>query len=104
MPSRLVLAELIGGLYDAQAPGVIACIHASAETIIPEGQEEADPEQWRLNCRAVVRAKFTGLMHACMRELIERDVPVMVNPPPGWTPLMPVNPTQWPPRLRQTVR
>ena len=96
-------AEMIGVLYDARTPSLVACVHASARTIVPEEGEE-DPEPWRNDCRALVRAKFTRLVHACVRDLIARDQAVMTDPPPGWTPAGPIQPALWPPRLEASFR
>jgi hypothetical protein len=93
-------AEMFGILYDTESTRPLAAIHASAASL-PEEEEdgtEARPHIWQRDARALVRAEFSGLVHACMRELIVRDVPERVDVPPGWKPEHRYPPVEWPPR------
>ncbi len=100
-------SEMFGVLYDTEANEPLAAIHAQALSVSPP-TEEPDKDKrvnmWETDSRALVRAKFERQVHACVRELIRKDQPALVETPTGWTPAGPVQPVEWPPRNPRTRR
>jgi hypothetical protein len=94
--------EMFGTLYDAGAATPIAAFHAQAVSVMPPDDEEAESDQWVTDSKALARAKFEGLVYACVRDLIARDQPPVVEAPTGWTPAGPIMPVEWPPRQFRT--
>lgn len=94
-------SEMFGILYDNDAAEPIAAIHAQAVSVEPpkDENEKGEPtDLWETDSRALVRAKFARQVHACVRELIQKDQPAVVETPTGWTPAGPIRPVEWPPR------
>ncbi len=94
-----VETEMFGTLYDATTTKPIAVLHAYAVSVPPPpGEEDKKPKDlWKVDSRALVRAKFEQYVHACLRELIIHDEREVTEAPAGWTPLGPVRPVEWPP-------
>ncbi len=91
--------EMIGTLYETVSAHPIAHFHASAISVTPpEDERTGHGDLWETDSKALVRAKFERLVHACMRELILQDEPADVKAPTGWTPVGPTRPVEWPPR------
>lgn len=100
-------SEMFGALFDNAAAEPIAAIHAQAVSVKPpEGDENkgGPADLWETDSRALVRAKFAKLVHACLRELIHEDQPAVIETPTGWTPAGPVRPVEWPPRHLSPIR
>ncbi len=98
---------MFGALYDTAADRVLATVHARAISLkIPDEEEEKDDPYhlWKTDSRALVRAKFSGLVHSCIRELILNDQPAQLESTKGWTPAGPTRPVEWPPRHRPRSR
>jgi hypothetical protein len=94
-------SEMFGALFDNASAEPVAVIHAQAVSVEPPKDEEKKGEPkdlWETDSRALVRAKFAKLTHACVRELIRKDQPAVIEAPTGWTPAGPVRPVEWPPR------
>ena len=96
--------EMIGALYDVAAAKPIAAMHAQAFSIIPPKGDDEPADLWETDSRALVRAEFERHVYECLRELISRDVPALLESPDGWTPPGPIRPVEWPPRRFQTGR
>lgn len=90
--------EMIGVLYDVNAGEPIASIHAHATSVPPPEGDEDTGNLWRTDSRALVRTRFEKHVYECVRTLIARDQPAVVESPTGWTPAGPVRPVEWPPR------
>ena len=93
--------EMLGVLYDAKNKSVLAVLHAYSMSVVPPEviEESKKPiDMWETDSRALVRARFEKILHACIHELIQRDRPATVVTPVGWTPTAPVRPVVWPPR------
>ena len=91
-------AEMIGALYDVASAEPIATVHAQAFSIIRPEEDHGPADLWETDSRALVRAEFARHVYECLRELISRDVPALVESPEGWTPPGPIRPVEWPPR------
>ena len=94
-------SEMFGALFDNASTEPIAVIHAEAVSVEPpkdDANKEEPKSLWETDSRALVRAKFAKLTHACVRELIRKDQPAVIEAPTGWTPAGPVRPVEWPPR------
>ncbi len=91
---------MIGALYETATGSPIATFHAQAVSIVPpEGKRKRDPDDlWDSDSKALVRAHFERIVHACVRELIANDQPAEIETPDGWTPAGPIRPVTWPPR------
>jgi len=91
--------EMMGVFFDPNSAKPLAAIHASAESLpIPEDAGREEIELWEYDSRALARKRFEHLTFACLREMILRDQPQMVDVPEGWVPEMPPPPPEWPPR------
>lgn len=99
-------SEMLGTLFDTRSDQVLATIHAQAASIPPpdNGYPPENTVQWETDSRALVRYKFECLVHACVRELILRDQPGAIESPDGWTPVGPILPVEWPPRVPRRYR
>jgi len=100
-------SEMFGALFDNAAAEPIAAIHAQAISHEPpeENEKKDQPaDLWKTDSRALVRAKFAKLVHTCMRELIRKDQPAVIEAPTGWIPAGPVRPVEWPPRHLRPIR
>jgi len=100
-------SEMFGALFDNAEAEPIAAIHAQAVSLeSPEEAEKRDKpaDLWKTDSRALVRAKFAKLVHACIRELIRKDQPAVIETPTGWVPAGPVRPVEWPPRHLRSKR
>jgi hypothetical protein len=94
-------SEMFGALYETSSLEPVASFHARAVSIEldEDDKDKDDPYNlWKTDSRALVRAKFAEMVHACMRQLIINDQPADVEAPTGWTPSVPVRPVEWPPR------
>ena len=94
-------SEMFGALFDNASTEPVAVIHAQEVSVEPpkdEANKEEPKSLWETDSRALVRAKFAKLTHACVRELIRKDQPAVIEAPTGWTPAGPVRPVEWPPR------
>ncbi len=98
--------EVFGVLYDATTMEPIASMHARAFSGPPRDDEadDAPVDLWKTDSWALVRERFDGLVHACIRQLILSDEQETVKPPEGWTPAGPIRPVEWPPRHLRTGR
>ena len=99
-------SEMFGVLYDTKSSRPVASFHTQAVSAIPPERESCQEpaDMWETDSRALVRERFERLVHACIRELILRDEPETVEPPPGWIPAGPTLPAEWPPRRFRTGR
>ncbi len=92
-------SEIIAVLYDNALGTPIAYFHAREATAPPPPGEEDKPQDlWKTDSKALVRAQFERLVHACIRELILHDQPGDVETPTGWQRVEPRRPVEWPPR------
>jgi len=100
-------SEMFGALFDNAEAEPIAAIHAQAVSVEPSEENEkkdATADLWKTDSRALVRAKFAKLVHACIRKLIRKDQPAVIETPTGWIPAGPVRPVEWPPRHLRSKR
>ncbi len=96
--------EMFGALFDTRTSEPVAAIQAEAVSLPPPTEEEdAKPDLWETDSRALVRARFAKLVHRCVHELIRNDQPAVIETPTGWTPAGPVRPVEWPPRKFRTT-
>jgi hypothetical protein len=99
------VVEMFGVIYDTKTARPIASIHAREESEPrPEVEPDEHPDLWKTDARALVRQAFERRVHACLREMIERDERTTTKIPEGWTPAGPVRPVEWPPRHFRTGR
>ena len=93
-------SEMIGALYNTDEVEPIAAFHARAESVEPQEDEQDDKQVdlWETDSKALAREKFERIVYACVRELIRRDKPALIEAPSGWTPAGPIRPVEWPPR------
>ncbi len=93
-------AEMIAVLYDLAAARPLACFHARSESLpLPTKRDARKTHSpWNTDARALVRAKFEKLAHACLRELTLADMPAGLEDKSGWTHEFPPRPVEWPPR------
>ncbi|MBU0717699.1 MAG: hypothetical protein KJ749_05570 [Planctomycetes bacterium] len=85
--------EMLGALYDVAAAEPLAVIRARASSVVlPDGAQEP-VDLWKSDSRALVRAEFEAYVYECIRELIARDTPAVVESPNAWKPDRPI----WPP-------
>ena len=94
--------EMFGVLYDTNMARALAALHAFAVSEPPPEDEDMPPEAWERDSRALVRARFEGLLRACIRDLIRQDEPPPPETPTGWTPAGPIRPVEWPPKRFRT--
>ncbi len=98
-------AEMFGVIYDTKTARAVATIHAREESEPgPKVEPDGHPDLWKTDARALVRQEFERRVHACLREMIERDVRTTTKVPEGWTPAGPIRPVEWPPRNFRTGR
>jgi hypothetical protein len=92
--------EMIGALYETATGHVLAAFRTHAVSVPPpEDQSERElVDPWESDSKALVRARFELIVHACVRELIANDQPAEIETPDGWTPAGPIHPVRWPPR------
>ena len=97
--------EMIAVLYDVGAGRPLASYRTHALSVVPVDEEAKKKEKknpsnpWITDSRALVRAKFERLAHACLRELTINDAPrAELEDKSGWTPERPPHPAEWPPR------
>lgn len=97
--------EVLGVLYATATGQPLAYINAHAASVIPskDDSEQAD-DLWTTDSRALVRTKFEQLVYACVRKMIQHDEPGPVEAPTGWSPVLPAQPVQWPPRNQRVQR
>jgi len=94
-------SEMFGTLYNARTNQPLASLQAHAVSIkLPEDTKDKDDPylMWSTDSRAIVRDRFAQALHGCMRELILRDEPPILEDKSGWTPAVPMRPPEWPPR------
>ncbi len=92
-------SEIIATLYDNASAKPIAYFHVRKVSADPLAGEEDEPVNlWETDSKALARAEFERLVHACIRELILQDEPAEVKAPTGWKPVEPIRPAAWPPR------
>ena len=93
-------SEMIGALYSTEGVEPIAAVHARAKSVEPLASERnyEPTDLWETDSKALVREKFERIVYACVRELIHRDEPAIIQAPSGWTPAGPIRPVEWPPR------
>gem|GEM_PF-1180270 len=97
--------EVIGALYATETSQPIAYVHAHAASVVPSKDDpENENDLWMTDSRALVRMKFEQLVYACVRQLIQHDEPGPVEAPTGWSPVLPAQPVQWPPRNQRVQR
>ena len=97
---------MFGILYDTKSAQPMASLHAVARSQEPPDDQHGNKpvDLWETDSRALVRAKFKRLVHACILDLILHDEPEAAEPPKGWTPAGPTRPVEWPPRPFRTRR
>ena len=97
-------SEMIGVLYDAGSAQLVAAFQAQAASAPPpeEERDEEPADLWESDSKALVREKFERLVYSCIRDLILHDEPAPIEVPRGWTPVGPIQPVEWPPRLFRT--
>lgn len=93
-------SEMYGALYDTHTGGVLASLHARAQSS-PIEDKSVKLTPWETDSRALVRRKFEKYAYAAIYALIQQDQPTRVDPPAGWTPAGPIKPVEWPPRQRR---
>ena len=92
--------EMFGAWYDMRTTAPIAVCYARAVTTPPpeEASDRDRTDLWKTDAKALVRADFERVLHACMRELIRSDRSAPLEDTAGWKPIRPVRPAEWPPR------
>lgn len=90
--------DMIGVLYETDTASPIALFHARESSVpLPEGMPPNEVDPWTHASEALVRARFENHVFHCVRKMILNDQSEMVDAPNGWTPALPIFPSEWPP-------
>ncbi len=92
--------EVIAVLYEIRDGRPLACYHTQETSRVDSDEKErarAGTDPWQTDSRALARRKFDCMVHASLRELIQRDEPAPLEDKSGWTPILPPRPPAWPP-------